>query len=172
MRVAFDSVVLGAYCHPDARYPRAVPHVRKRLEYLVTTLEEERATIVIPTPALSEFLVLAGNEGPSYLEALTGNRVFELAPFDVRAAVEAAEAEVAATESGDKKATATGSWQKIKVDRQIVAIAKVWDVERLYSEDRDVLALAKQMGVAAYSAADLALPPEDPQRPLFSGEEE
>ena len=164
MKVAFDTVVLGACCHPDAQYPSTAPKVPDRLAHLVKTLQEARATIVIPSPALAEFLVLAGKEAPAYLEELTDNTVFEIAPFDQRAAVEA---EIRAGESGDRKGGAQGSWQKVKVDRQIVAIAKVCEVDCLYSEDADVRKLGAQMGVEVRGASDLPLPPEDPQRTMF-----
>ena len=168
MRVAFDTVVLGACCHPDAQYPSRVSRVPERLAYLLRTLEEARATIIIPTPALAEFLVLAGNEAPLYLKELTGSTVFDVVPFDQRAAVEAAEAEIRAGESGDRKAGAQGPWQKIKVDRQIVAIAKVSEVDCLYSEDADVVKLGAQMGVKVRGMSRLPLPPEDPQRSMFA----
>lgn len=168
MKVAFDTVVLGACCHPDAQYPSAVARVPERLAYLLKTLEEARATIIVPTPALAEFLVLAGNEAPRYLKELTGSSVFDVVPFDQRAAVEAAEAEIRAGESGDRKAGAEGPWQKIKVDRQIVAIAKVNEVDYLYSEDADVVKLGAQMGVKVKGMSGLPLPPEDPQRSMFA----
>ncbi len=168
MRVAFDTVVLGACCHPDAQYPSRVSRAPERLEYLLRTLEEAGATIIIPTPALAEFLVLAGNEAPRYLKELTGSTVFDIVAFDQRAAVEAAEAEIRARESGDRKAGAQGPWQKIKVDRQIVAIAKVSEVDCLYSEDADVVKLGAQMGVDVRGMSKLPLQPEDPQRFMFA----
>ena len=166
MRVAFDSVILGAYIHPQAAYPKAVDRVPERLEHLVESLVAARATIIIPAPALSEFLVLAGTDAPLYLTELTNNAVFVVEPFDLRAAVEAAESQIRAVAAIDKKAGATGSWQKVKVDRQIVAIAKVHAVDELYTEDKDVRRLAEFDGITVKSVRDLPLPPDD-QPDLF-----
>ncbi len=171
MRVAFDSVILGAYIHPRAAYPKPVDRVPERLEYLVESLVAARATIIIPAPALSEFLVLAGTDAPLYLAELTNNAVFVVEPFDLRAAVEAAESQTRALAAGDKKAGATGSWQKVKVDRQIVAIAKVHGVDELYTEDEDVRRLAEFDGIPVKSVRDLPLPPAD-QPDLFPAREQ
>ena len=164
-------MLLGAYLHPEASYPKPVSQIPDRIEHLVKTLEGTDATIIIPTPALSEFLVLAAGDGPSYLSELTGNKVFSIEPFDLRAAIEAAASEVRATRDGDKRAGATGSWQKVKVDRQIVAIARVHGVDALYSDDEDIQKLAAAVGVCVKGAADLPLSPQDPQQNLFEAED-
>ena len=171
MRVAFDTVTLGAYLHPQATYPKPVSRVPDRLKYLVENLENAKASIIIPTPALSEFLVLAARDGPAYLSELTNSEVFDIAPFDQRAAVEAAASQIKAMKDGDKKGGASGSWQKVKVDRQIAAIAKVNGVDELYSDDDDVVKLASALGIVVKGAADLPLPPQDPQLELPNVEE-
>ena len=99
---------------------------------------------------------------------LTNSALFVVEPFDLRAAIEAAESQRRAIDAGSKKSGAAGPWQKVKVDRQIVAIAKVHGVDELYSDDDDVRRLADADGVAVRSVADLPLPPVDPQQPLFS----
>lgn len=166
MRVAFDTVILGAYLHPTARYPTPVDRVPERLRYLVERLDESDATIVIPTPALSEFLAFAASDGPKYLAILANSSVFNIEPFDQRAAVEAAASQARAVRDGDKKGGAVGSWQKVKVDRQIAAIAKVSGVDELYSEDGDVRRLATSMGVLVKGVAGLPLPPGSSQLTL------
>ena len=55
----------------------------------------------------------------------------------------------------------------MKVDRQIVAIAKLHAVDELYLADDDVRRLAESDGVRVKGVADLPLPPVDPQPPLF-----
>lgn len=171
MRVAFDSVILGAYLHPDAAYPKPVARVRERLKHFVATLEAARATIILPTPALSEFLVLAAGDTGAYLAELTDSAVFVVEPFDLKAAIEAAVSQRRAIAAGSKRSGAAGSWQKVKVDRQIVAIAKVHGVDDLYSDDDDVSRIAQADSVPVKGVADLPLPPEDPQPPLFSDQE-
>ena len=104
--------------------------------------------IVIPTPVLSEFLTFAQ---PDYLLQITQSVWFEVVSFDQRAAVEAALALQRAMKSAQgKKLGLASSWQKIKVDRQIVAIGKVAGVTAIYSTDPDVLTLAREAGLRRF----------------------
>ena len=99
---------------------------------------------------------------------MDNSAVFRVEPFDLKAAIEAAESQRRAIDAGNKKSGATGTWQKVKVDRQIVAIAKVHSVDELYSDDDDVRRLAESDGLHVKGVADLPLPPVDPQPPLFA----
>ena len=144
MVVAFDADILSLLMYPsidppnDPKTGQAVTHARERLEHLVEQLESKDARIVVPTPALAEFLVVAGDEAPHHLTAIQKQAVFRVAPFDTIAAVEAAAMTQAALADGDKKAGATGPWQNVKVDRQIVAVAKCHSVEEFYSRSDSV----------------------------------
>ena len=166
--MAFDSVILGAYLHPEASYPKPVDRVPERLKHFVQTLDAASATIIIPTPALSEFLVLAAGDASAYLSELADSAVFVVEPFDLRAAVEAAASQRKAMKAGNKRSGAFGPWQKVKVDRQIVAIAKVHGVDELYTDDGGVRRLAESDGIRVKGVADLPLPPVGPPPPLFS----
>jgi len=104
-------------------------------------------------------LVLSGADGSDYFTTLTTSSVFQIAPFDTKAAVEAADAQSMAIASGDKKSGLSGTWQCVKVDRQIVAIAKTIGADRVYSDDGDVVSLAKAERISVVSVADLPLPP-------------
>jgi hypothetical protein len=44
--------------------------VRDRIDKLLEDLDTERERVIVPTPALCEFLVLAGKDGPQYLSDL------------------------------------------------------------------------------------------------------
>ena len=167
MRVAFDAVMLSAYLHPEAKYPKPVEKIPERIQLLVDELEAAGAKIIIPTPVLSEFLVLAKADGPLYLADLTNNGVFDLPPFDVRAAIEAADTQRRAHDANDKKSGAAGRWQVVKVDRQFVAIAKVNGVDCIYSDDDDVRKLAAFCGIPVKGVEDLPTPPE-PDQPVLS----
>jgi hypothetical protein len=88
---------------------------------------------------LGEFLAYARNDGPTYLAELTTSDVFDIQPFDERAAIESAALFIKAKDAGNKKAGAKGDWQTIKVDWQIVAIAKVNRADIVYSNDGDLV---------------------------------
>jgi len=136
-----------------------VERVQERIEHLVSVLQEQRCKIVIPTPALSELLVIAGEAGPEYLAELNNSAQFKIADFDQRAAVEVAAAIRAAIDEGDKKDGATGTWAKVKFDRQIVAIAKVEGADVIYSDDEDVARYAGRVNIKVVRTAELPLPP-------------
>ena len=82
MMPVFDATTLLLFLEPDARAPldpatnKPVTDAKARIDQLIDTLEKGRETIVIPTPALSEVLVHAGEAGPEYLEILNTTRCF------------------------------------------------------------------------------------------------
>jgi predicted nucleic acid-binding protein len=78
------------------------------------TLENAKAQIIVPTPALSEVLIGAADDSAhQYLEILNKSSRFRLAPFGERAALEAAASHREAITAGDKKEGAA-SWSNIR----------------------------------------------------------
>jgi predicted nucleic acid-binding protein len=159
VRVAFDAVTLSALFHPGATYPVAIDRVPDRLRQLVEDLDAKHAKIVVPTPVLSEFLVLADRDGPAYLEEIQGNDIYEIQPFDTVAAIEAARVQAKALAEGDKKSGTEQRWQVVKVDRQFIATAKVHGVTVVYSDDKGVRTLAMESGMVCRGIGDLPAPP-------------
>jgi hypothetical protein len=86
--VAMDAGYLGLLIHPSARPPKdpatkqPLIRVQERIEKLVDDLNATSDRVVIPTPALAEFLVLAGNDGPQYLSDLMNQPGFYIRPVD------------------------------------------------------------------------------------------
>lgn len=163
--VLFDNNVLCLLLHPEADVPndpktgQPVDRAQDRVNFLRDQLQDAGLRIVIPAPVLSEFLTFAD---PEYLLTITQSVRFEIAPFDQRAAIESAVALRRALKSGKgKKLGLDSAWQKIKVDRQIIAIGKIYKVTMVYSTDSDVLTLAKESGLEAMHVADLPLPPPE-----------
>jgi hypothetical protein len=63
--------------------------------------------------------------------------------------------------SGDKReGEKTEPWQKLKYDRQIVAISLVEGATEIYTGDRDVYNQALRWGANPVHLADLPVPPE------------
>jgi predicted nucleic acid-binding protein len=167
MRVAFDALFLTLFFRPSADVHHKLSNAPDRVAHLIETLSTENAKIFIPAPVLSEFLILAREDGPLYLSQLNESDVFEIAPFDERAAIEAAALMIKAIDAGDKRGGATGAWQKVKVDWQLVAIAKLHKVDLIYSDDRDIRAISEKVGMKCKGIADLPSPPAVPvQLPL------
>ena len=168
----FDATALLHFLEPDARAPldpatnRPVTDAKARIDSLIETLEARRETIVIPTPALSEVLVHAGDAGPRYLETLNSTRCFRIEPFDQRAAVELAAMTSDAIVAGDLRAGTDTTRAKLKFDRQIVAIARTQGQTTIYSDDNDVAKLGGALGLEIIPVHALPRPPASPQREL------
>lgn len=166
--VVFDATILLLLLRPNAGRPvdsngDPIPDIQERLNYLIQRLEATKTRIIIPTPVLSEVLVHAGAAGPDTLETLTRSTVFKIEPFDTKAAVEAALMTKAAIDHGDKRGGVAAAWAKVKFDRQIVAIGKVFNVTMIYSDDADVRALAEAENIPVTSLAGLPLAPQTSQ---------
>lgn len=166
MMVSIDAGFLGLMLYPNARPPDD-PNTKKptvkapqRIEKLLEDLDLAHERIIIPAPALSEFLVLVGKAGPQYLNEISNQPSFYIRPFDQMAAVELAAMELLARSKGPKRAPASPDcpWQKVKFDRQIVAISKLHGAHTIYSDDGDIKNIAGDIGIKVISCWELDLP--------------
>ncbi len=162
MPVVFDASFLIPLLDPKVK---GEGEIDARLAFLFRTLDKARITIIVPTPALSEVLIGAGDAAPQYLDIINRSARFKIVPFGARAAVEAAAAHREAVRAGDKKEGAE-SWPKVKFDRQIVAIAKVEGAERIYSNDDDIVRFAARDRLEVVTLEALSEPPEKQQSEL------
>jgi predicted nucleic acid-binding protein len=173
--VSMDAGYLSLLLHPAAKPPKDPatnkPLVRapERIERLVDDLRASNERVIIPTPALAEFLVLAAGEIQQYLSELANQPGFLIHPFDLMAAVEVAAMQIHAASKGGKRLPAPPEtpWQKVKYDRQIVAISKIHQVHTIYSDDSHVRAIAEDLGIKVIPTWELPLPDSD--TPLFDG---
>jgi predicted nucleic acid-binding protein len=168
--VVFDSKFLLLFLNPtlgkEGNPSGNVLANFQRLEHLIQQLEKSRTKIIVPTPVLSEVLVYAGKARVAFVETLRNSSAFVIQPFEQLAAIEAAIMTRAALDADDKKSGLETAWAKVKLDRQIVAIAKVVKATMIYSDDSDVRKLAAEVGIADTGIAELPLPPESAQREL------
>lgn len=115
--------------------------------------------IGIPTPVLTEFLCKADSAAQAIVETLKRSSAIRILPFDLKAARECALMYPRAIGAGLKRGAAKGEpYQKVKVDRQIVAIAKAEGANGLVSGDEGLLRLATDEGSTALRIQDLPLP--------------
>ena len=174
----FDATALLHFLEPDA--PAAidpatnapVTDAKARIDYLIHTLERQRETIIIPTPALSEVLVHADAAGPRYLAILNRHACFRVAPFDQRAAVELAAMTREALNAGRMHIGTNATRATLKFDRQIIAIARAEGHTTIYSDDSDIAKLAAPLGLEVIPMHQLSLPPEEAQGSLDLEENE
>lgn len=171
--VSVDAGVLSLLLYPGARPPKdpttkkPVEKAHERVEQLIDDLDVAKERIIVPAPALSEFLVLAADDGPQYLSELSLLSHIRIEPFDQMAAVELAAMELLSRKKGHKRHPLPIStpWQKVKFDRQIVAISKLHKVKAIYSDDDGVRAIAEDFGIKTISTWEL--PASQSKTPLL-----
>lgn len=173
MNAVIDATTLAYLITPDGRAPidpatgEQVSRAKDRIEHLIVQLDREKTTLIVPSPALSEVLVLADDAGPAMLDRISRSSRIKVADFDVRAAVEVAAMTREALRKGDKFDGSDAPWQKVKVDRQIIAIARVNSASVIYSDDRNLAKFAERLGLSVVPLRALPLP-EAPEADLFS----
>lgn len=135
-----------------------------RIDHLVATIQKAGERIIVPTPALSELLVGAGDAAPKYLDIITRSKFFRVAEFGQRATVEAAEITREAINKGGRRGAAPdATWAKVKFDRQIVAIARSVGATTIYTNDDQLAKHARAVGLIAFQPDELPEPAVPPQ---------
>jgi predicted nucleic acid-binding protein len=164
-KIAVDANFLVALVDPNLSADD-----RARLDHFVASVDRAKCQIVIPMPALAEFLVGADSAGLEAINKLERKAYIDLAPFDRAAAFECAQIDRAALggrtatpklnvkSPNTKKDGVRASWQQIKIDRQIVAIAKARGAQWILSGDSSVRGNALRVGIQAFTIAELDLP--------------
>lgn len=171
--VVFDSTMMLLLIHPDVKTPidpkteLPVEHVGARINGLVDFLEKRKDKIILPTPALSELLIRAGDNAQSIVNTIQKSSVFRIVPFDTLAAIEVAAMTRQAIDDGDKRGGTDCTWAKVKYDRQIIAIAKVHRATIIYSDDEHIRTHGKAANIRVVGIADLPIPQENKQGKLF-----
>ena len=158
---AFDCAFLSLLFHghlipPGAPFQENV----EKAERLFVDLKKRGERGVIPMPALSELLVRI-DDHEAFLGLLGSDHFYKIVDFDELGAIEIAAVTRKAIQAGNKRGLADprAFWQKVKLDRQIVALAKVWKADTIYTDDRGVVNIAREFGIDAKTPADLFVAP-------------
>lgn len=152
MRVVIDTNVLIALLED----PSSCDY---RAKGLLEQIQANKGELIIPTVVVAEYLSAAGSAGSVLLGMLEHNRHVRIAPFDMKAAVECAAMHRTAIGLGEKRRplAAATPWQKVKVDRQIVAIAKSLNAS-VVTMDGDIVSIASAANVSCQRLTDLPIP--------------
>lgn len=138
-----------------------------RLHALIEELSKSRSYVSIPTPVLAEFLVRTDAATQAVLSSIERKSGVRVQSFDRKAAVECAMLDAKARLLGGKRGSAKNApYQKVKVDRQIVAIAITNRADMIVSGDDTLIAVARDAGLLARKIEELPLPASALQRPL------
>lgn len=129
--------------------------------------------LIIPAPAFAEFLAGERGDDRQWIEELARKPRLRLAAFGLRAAYECAGLDrrpraivLSGKGKGKRDWSRENLWQKIKLDRQILAIALVEGCELLVSDDDGLQEIAKAHGMQALAVSQLPIPPSAAQRKL------
>lgn len=165
--VGFDNTILSILLNPNCRMPTdeagvLLPLAKRRAEYLLDRLEKSRQKIIIPTPAAAELLTAIGPDAQQYFDIVARSRLFEVAAFDPKAALELAILNREVFGKLDAKNRAE-PYQKVKIDRQIIAIFRVCGVEQLFTDDDGVARRAKLCGMNPITTRELPIPDSERQ---------
>lgn len=160
--IALDANFLIALAEPGVELGAAAGELagddaRFRLEELWARLNKAGVTILIPTPALAEAMVLNPARVSKLLERLIRSPRMKIEPFGSAAAMEAADMfrrEFPRRKEGRDIIRKS----KLKFDLQIVAIARVAGCDRIYSTDRGLRLCAERAHLRASGLEDLAKP--------------
>ncbi len=142
----------------------------EKIAGLIQDIVNARTVIGVPSPAWAEFLCGADVATSDVVNALKKRGSIRILPFDEVAAFEASLIFRGAIASGKKKGSSKAPWQGVKVDRQILAIARQHNVKTIYTDDEDMAAEAARLGIEAIATADLPLKPK--QTVLEFGDED
>lgn len=168
MILTLDNSAFTYLVNPDAKPPadpstgQPVLHAKARIEGLINSLGKQDR-LILPAPVLAEALVGAGAGALELFDKLNQQPNILVAPFDQKAAVELSMMHMEIIEkTGSKKGNSTEPWQKIKFDRQIIAIAKVNNSTKLFSDDSALCSFARSVGLETISTWDLEIPEKNP----------
>ena len=153
--VVFDSTYLI-----DLFNPKLAGDQRAALDHLIRDLSKSRLRVLIPSLCLTELLIRAGKARDQYVQRLGNASSFEVIPFDRRAATECA---LLLEEAWDSKSQRDITRTKFKYDWMIVACAASRGVQKIYTDDSDILRCAAKVGIQAIAQKVLIVPAESRQ---------
>lgn len=162
--VAIDANTLSLLIYPskhvltDFRNNSPIDRASEKAEYIVTLADIDGESIIVPAPALAEALTPVADRIDEYIKELQSMERLKICSFGFKAAIELAIRSHKAMSAGDKRDGVNEPWQKVKYDRQIVAIAKAEGASGIYSTDRGVHAHAEVFGLKGLHLGDVRLP--------------
>lgn len=146
---------------------------KERIQGLVSELSLSKTVIGIPAPAWAEYLCGSGALTNALSAALRSLTYVRILPFDDISAYEAALLHQEIMEAtGAKKGGSLLAWQQVKIDRQILAIARQYRVSAIYTSDENMIADARLLNIACIRPHDIQLRPVQRTLGLDEGQQD
>lgn len=143
--VVWDTNVLALYFGK-----RLTAEDELRVEGLLQGMRKNREPIGIPAPVFAEFMAGITSTEKINAVALFSSAAFRFLPYDKKAAIE--------TSMLTGRKVSGRPRQAVKVDRQIIAIAKANGARSILTNDTAMAADARCFGVMAQSIGELDIP--------------
>ena len=137
-----------------------------RMDGLVAELKRKREPVGIPAQVFAEFLEAAKPEEAALSFNLLKTSAFKVLPYDMRAAIETTEVSRNGHAARKAQKGKNRDRQAVKVDWQIIAVAKANNARFLLSNDAGMLKEAQRSDLLCMSIADLPIPDELRQHPI------
>ncbi|PRN02193.1 nuclease [Pseudomonas sp. LLC-1] len=129
-----------------------------RMQGLFLDLRKKRESIGIPAQVWAEFLDQAGTTEISATQNIFKSNAFRLLPYDLRAAMETVEVVKAGRNARKSAKGEKRPRHSVKVDWQIIAVAKANGARLLITNDADMRLEAERSGVRCMCIGDLPMP--------------
>ncbi|EOJ4334852.1 PIN domain-containing protein [Escherichia coli] len=130
-----------------------IPDAKRRAEALVDRIDNKNGTIIVPTPVLAEFLVgIHKDYQQEKLNVIKSLSCFETVSFDELAAIECASIP---TLKELRKISTEGTANKIKFDRQIIAIARAINADEVWTHDKGVFERCKSLNIPVFTLSSI-----------------
>lgn len=167
----FDTTILSALLNPSGRLPndpatgQPVDLAKERIKGLVTRLQKDKQRIIIPAPCVAELLSVIGPTNAEYLQIINRTRMFEVKAFDELVAIELTfiNRDVLGKEDAKNRLEPR---QKVKFNRQILAIWRVAGCDVIHTDDNSMISSASKCGMKACRISDLPIPDDARQHNL------
>lgn len=142
---------------------QSISYSKERLDYFISS---NRPQIILPTLIYCELLMISTVEDKFLDEYLASNAEFISAAYDVRAASIHAQIEKPLVQKNNKKAGRDENMNRLKFDRQILAIAKKFSVDYVITSDAGMVKDALRYGIQTKCVSTMDLPPDIKQPSL------
>ena len=140
----FDSTTIMFLVQPNAKPPNdpatgePLANVSQRIERLIRDIESKSQTIVIPTPALAEVLVIAKGQIDEWISMLQQSRHFQIVDFDIDAVKKLVHVTQKIHDNRMFESQSPFTKAQLKYDRQILAVALAENESTIYSDDQGI----------------------------------
>lgn len=128
------------------------------MQGLFQILRAKKESVGIPAQVWAEFLDQAGERELNATQSIFKTTAFKLLPYDLKAVMETVEVVKAGRSARKASKGEKRPRQSVKVDWQIIAIARANGARLLITNDTDMLAEAKRSGVTCARICDLPIP--------------